>query len=45
MFLLVFCPETSYNGLKVKFENFCLKPYLRKNFRILCPVVHWYCIA
>jgi hypothetical protein len=45
MFLLIFCPETSYNGLKVKFENFCLKPYRRKNFRILCPVVHWYCIA
>ncbi|OPF20329.1 hypothetical protein B1L04_02720 [Microcystis aeruginosa KW] len=35
MFLMVFCPETSYNGRKVKFENFCLKPSLRKDFRSL----------
>ncbi|BCU12060.1 hypothetical protein [Microcystis aeruginosa] len=45
MFLPVFCPETSYNGRRVKFEKFCLKPYLRKDFMSLCPVVHWYYIA
>ncbi|GCL44586.1 hypothetical protein NIES3787_02620 [Microcystis aeruginosa NIES-3787] len=45
MFLLVFSPETSYNDLRVKLEDFCRKPYLRKDFRILCSVAHWYYMA
>ncbi|BAG04909.1 unknown protein [Microcystis aeruginosa NIES-843] len=45
MFLLVFCLETSYNGRRVKFENFCLKPYLRKDFRSLYLPVYLYYTA
>ena len=40
IFVMVFCPETSYNSWEVKFENFCFQPYLCRDFSILYSLVH-----